>query len=84
MAFSPDGKRALSGSDDETMRLWDVDSGKELRSFKGHKEVCPQRGLQPGRQVGAVGRHGHDSAAVGRRDGQGTASFAGHQDVVSV
>jgi WD40 repeat protein len=34
IAFTPDGRRALSGSADRTMRLWDVESGKELRRFK--------------------------------------------------
>jgi WD40 repeat protein len=38
VAFSADGKRALSGSDDKTVRLWDVDTGKELRRFAGHTE----------------------------------------------
>jgi WD40 repeat protein len=34
IAFSPDGKRALSGSEDKTLRLWEVQSGKELRRFE--------------------------------------------------
>ena len=36
MAFSPDGKRLGSASDDETVKLWDVASGHELRTLKGH------------------------------------------------
>jgi WD40 repeat protein len=33
VALSPDGKRAVSGSWDRTVRLWDVTTGKELRRF---------------------------------------------------
>jgi WD40 repeat protein len=37
VAFSPDGRRLLSGSDDQTLRLWDAESGQEIRSFAGHQ-----------------------------------------------
>ena len=36
MAFSPDGKRIVSGSRDNTVKVWDADSGKELLTLKGH------------------------------------------------
>ena len=32
-----DGHRALSGSHDRTLRLWDLETGAELRRFEGHE-----------------------------------------------
>ncbi len=37
-AFSPDGKRALTGADDKTVRLWDLETGRCLRVLKGHTD----------------------------------------------
>jgi serine/threonine protein kinase len=35
VAFSPDGSHVLSGSDDKTLRLWDIATGQEIRRFEG-------------------------------------------------
>ena len=36
VAFSPDGKRAVSGGVDRVVRLWDLASGAQIRTLTGH------------------------------------------------
>ena len=36
VAFSPDGSRALTGSDDKTAKLWNASTGALIRTFTGH------------------------------------------------
>ncbi|MBD3191243.1 MAG: DUF4062 domain-containing protein [Candidatus Heimdallarchaeota archaeon] len=35
-AFSPDGTKVISGAKDGTLKLWNVQTGEELRTLKGH------------------------------------------------
>ena len=37
VSFSPDGTRLASGGKDKTVRVWDVASGKCLRTLSGHR-----------------------------------------------
>ena len=36
VAVTPDGRRAVSCSNDKTLEVWDLESGEELRTLKGH------------------------------------------------
>lgn len=47
VAISADGSRALSGSDDDSVRLWDLQSGKELKRFDGHEDDVTSVAFSP-------------------------------------
>ena len=38
VAFSSDGTRIVSGSDDKSVRVWDASTGAELKELKGHTD----------------------------------------------
>src|SRR4051794_3232059 len=47
VACSPDGKMLASGSQDHTIKLWDVASGKERATLKGHREPVSSVAYSP-------------------------------------
>jgi WD40 repeat protein/serine/threonine protein kinase len=49
VAFSPDGRHALSGArdPDKTLRLWDVATGRELHCFRGHTNTVRTVAFSP-------------------------------------
>jgi WD40 repeat protein len=53
VAFSPDGKKIVSGSEDKTLRLWDAQSGVPIGSpFEGHTDMVRSVAFSPdGQQV---------------------------------
>ena len=45
--FSPDGRWLASGSLDKTIKLWEVASGREVRTFKGHAHGVASLAFSP-------------------------------------
>jgi WD40 repeat protein len=58
VAVTPDGHRAVSASFDRMLRLWDVESGKEIATFTGEGEVSSCAVAPDGRTIIAGERSG--------------------------
>jgi Tol biopolymer transport system component len=55
VAFAPDGRHVLTGSGDGKARLWDVATGKELRTFEGHSDWVMSVAFSPDGQQALTG-----------------------------
>ena len=55
IAFSPDGKLLASSSWDNTIKLWDVARGSELRTFTGHSWIVHGVAFSPDGKLLASG-----------------------------
>lgn len=56
LSFSPDGRQLLSGSDDSTMLVWDLETGRVVKRLEGHHGFVSQCAFFPdGRRVASSG-----------------------------
>jgi WD40 repeat protein len=59
VAFSPDGRTVLTGSTDNTMKLWDVSTGNCLQTFLGHTDGVRSVAYSPDSKTVASGSIDH-------------------------
>ena len=67
VAFSLDGRLALSGSNDSTLRLWEVETGRSLRVLEGHSASIWSVAFSPDGRLALSGSD-DNTAAVGSGD----------------
>ena len=84
MAFSPDGKRIVSGSDDNTVKVWDARTGQEVLTLKGHTDGVISVAFSPDGKRIAQRQLRQDGEGVGRRTrARRLLTLKGHTDYVT-
>jgi WD40 repeat protein len=64
VALSADGRLAVSGALDHTLKVWDVGTGRELRTLTGHSKGITRVALSADGQVAVSGSHDDDTLKV--------------------
>jgi WD40 repeat protein len=57
VSFSNDGKTLATGSWDSTIKLWNVETGKEIRTLSGHNGSVYTVSFSPDGKTLATGSH---------------------------
>lgn len=93
VAFSPDGNSILTVNttlykngrklnDDNVARLWDISTGKLLRSFAGHSGTVSSLTFSPDGRFVLTGSHDNTARLWDAATGQEIRRFEGHSDAV--
>ncbi len=82
VALSADGRRALSGSQDKTVRLWDTDTGQELKRFEGHTDGVPSVAMSADGRRALSGSRDTTVLLWDTETGRVLKRFEGHTDGV--
>ncbi|NEO48805.1 MAG: hypothetical protein F6K55_33815, partial [Moorea sp. SIO4A3] len=83
IAFSPDGKQIISGSSDNTVRLWDTETGLPLHTLEGHTDKVNDIAFsRDGKQI--LSGSGDNTVRLWDTEtGQTLHTFVGHTDIVN-
>src|SRR5262249_17995953 len=81
-AYSPDGKRIATASDDKTARLWDADTGKELLVLRGHQDKVEAASFSPGGRLVVTNSRDRTARLWDAATGKQVATLKGHTHIV--
>ena len=94
VAFSPNGKTLITGSRDNTVKLWDITSGRELKTLSGHSDSVLSVAFSPdGKTLGSGSSDktvklwdsasGREVITLLGRSSTGTFYLDGHSEAIS-
>ncbi|MGA2985685.1 MAG: NB-ARC domain-containing protein [Terriglobia bacterium] len=83
VAVTPDGKRAVSASDDETLKVWDLESGRELQTLAGHSDEVHEVAVTPDGKRAVSASSDKTLKVWDLESGKELQTLAGHTNVVN-
>ena len=82
IALSANGKYLLSGSRDRTLKLWEVATGRLLRTFEGHSDGVESVTFSPDERFALSGGYDNTMKLWQVENGQLVRTFEGHTESV--
>ena len=85
VAFSPDGTKVVSGSYDNTVKVWEADTGNLITTFTGHSDNVESVAFSPDGNYVVSGSYDSTAKVWEADTGNVITTFTGHSnDVYSV
>jgi len=83
VAVTPDGKHAISGSLDNTIRVWDIGSGEEIQTLEGHTNWVNAIAVTPDGKHVISGSMGNTLRVWYIKSGEEIQTLVGHTNWVN-
>jgi len=83
VAWSPTGLRIASGSDDNTVQVWDAANGGNVYTYHGHSDIVNAVAWSPTGLRIASGSNDHTVQVWNAVDGSNVYTYSGHADGVT-
>ncbi|MBD2726652.1 WD40 repeat domain-containing protein [Nostoc sp. FACHB-892] len=82
VAIAPDGKTAVSGSDDNTLKVWDLHTGKEISTLTGHNDWVRAVAIAPDGKTAVSGSDDNTLKVWDLHTGKEISTLTGHNGSV--
>jgi WD40 repeat protein len=78
----PDGRHVVSGSMDYTLKVWDLETGREVHTLAGHESWVQAVAVTPDGQYAVSGSRDYTLKVWDLQTGREMRTLAGHRDHV--